>query len=484
MRSAWAVLATATLLAVRLEALIAGVTPQQIVDLLNSARANVVPTAAHMVKLEWDDTLAAAAASYAATQCSAQFSGQGPSCPNCVSWTADAELPSYGSHGILDVIAGNFIAAKSQWPCTQSGSTLTCTCPQMPCWDDWNTVVNDAATAVGCGDKSAAACGWKYNIYVCAYNGWTSDAHPYTPSVTNSSCTQGTCPLAYPLCVNGLCTKPVTKTTTLGGRVSHKTTKGVPAAQKTTSRRIAAQQTSAHAPVTKKTTRGVNGSTSRKRTDGSVLNPVHVASSSRPGAPKSTMPTTLRRPLVTSQGNAHVSQPISTTGQVLSSRASSKAHSPSAGAEVRAASASNYSIVAGISNTVLYIIGAVALACCTATITTICMRKQAKHGTTFVPAVQHHYLTGDWRGSPMSIPPSLPGGSLAAPVAPVPMHPALLNPTAPEEPASSQSESPSGYPSAAAVPKSIRRLQKRGIAKDKFNQGAMTMTVSDGDTMF
>lgn len=111
MRSAWAVLATATLLAVRLEALIAGVTPQQIVDLLNSARANVVPTAAHMVKLEWDDTLAAAAASYAATQCSAQFSGQGPSCPNCVSWTADAELPSYGSHGILDVIAGNFIAA-------------------------------------------------------------------------------------------------------------------------------------------------------------------------------------------------------------------------------------------------------------------------------------------------------------------------------------------------------------------------------------
>ncbi|XXQ38563.1 PKD/REJ-like domain-containing protein [Plasmodiophora brassicae] len=212
MRSAWVLLAVATLLAARLDAFIAGVTVQQILDLMNSARANVVPTAAKMVKLQWNATLASAAASYAATQCSGAFSGTGPTCANCVTWIADAELPSYGSQGILDVIAGNFIAGKSQWPCTQTGSTLTCSCPKTPCFNDWTTLVNDAATAVGCGEQTSTACGGQSNIYVCAFNGWTSNAHPYTPSVTNSSCTMSTCPSAYPVCVDGLCTARTTTT--------------------------------------------------------------------------------------------------------------------------------------------------------------------------------------------------------------------------------------------------------------------------------
>lgn len=95
MSPAWALLVSALLmLASPMEALIDGVTPQQVVDLMNRARAGVVPTAAKMVKLEWNETLAAAAASYASTKCSADFlAGPGPSCPGCVSWIADAEVP-------------------------------------------------------------------------------------------------------------------------------------------------------------------------------------------------------------------------------------------------------------------------------------------------------------------------------------------------------------------------------------------------------
>lgn len=102
---AWATLGAVTLLmAARLEALIAGVTPQQVLELINSARASVVPTAAKMVKLEWDASMAAAAASYAATQCSGAFSGAGPQCPHCMSWVGKASLPSASTRGILDGI--------------------------------------------------------------------------------------------------------------------------------------------------------------------------------------------------------------------------------------------------------------------------------------------------------------------------------------------------------------------------------------------
>lgn len=112
----WILLGTATLLVARYEALIDGVTPQQVLDLLNSVRASVVPTAAQMVALTWDAKLASVAASYATTQCSGHMGGGGPSCPDCMNWMGDAENPSYGTHGILDAITGVFLPeVRSRW---------------------------------------------------------------------------------------------------------------------------------------------------------------------------------------------------------------------------------------------------------------------------------------------------------------------------------------------------------------------------------
>ncbi|CEO96261.1 SCP domain-containing protein [Plasmodiophora brassicae] len=218
-------LTAAALLAARLEALIAGVTAQQVVNLMNSARASVVPSATKMVQLQWNETLAVAAARYAATQCSGVFTDPGPNCTNCLDWIADAETPSFGTHGILDIITRNFVAEKAKWSCTQSAGSLTCTCISRPCYGDWTTLVNDAATEVGCGEQTSTACKGPYNVYVCAFNGHTTDAHPYTPSTTNSSCTQSTCPSAYPFCANGLCTKqPTTQVTSMKVRAKAQTT--------------------------------------------------------------------------------------------------------------------------------------------------------------------------------------------------------------------------------------------------------------------
>ncbi|SPQ99194.1 unnamed protein product (mitochondrion) [Plasmodiophora brassicae] len=204
MRLAWVVVLLATaVLTGPLQALIDGVTPQQVVDLLNSIRGNVVPTAAQMVRLTWNDTLAAAAARYAATQCAANFDGQGPQCPDCANWIGEGMYPSATTHGMLDSI-NDLMGEKAQWSCTQSGTTLSCKCSSYHCYDNWKVILNDGATTVGCGELLASTCGGSYNIYVCAFNGFSSYAHPYTLSATNSSCTQGTCPSAYPSCVNSL----------------------------------------------------------------------------------------------------------------------------------------------------------------------------------------------------------------------------------------------------------------------------------------
>ncbi|XXQ36605.1 SCP domain-containing protein [Plasmodiophora brassicae] len=89
-------------------AFIDGVTQEQILRLLNSVRSRVVPTASRMVQLQWNASLAASAARYASTQCNGGFRSN-PTCAGCSNYIGDAEYPSYGSQGILDVIEGNFL---------------------------------------------------------------------------------------------------------------------------------------------------------------------------------------------------------------------------------------------------------------------------------------------------------------------------------------------------------------------------------------
>lgn len=111
MRGARVMMSTGALLlsVLRLDAMLDGVQPQQVVDLLNSIRASAVPTAARMVQLEWDASLAAAATKFAGAWCTGRH-GTTPSCPSCARWIVTGQPPSYATRGFLDIIPGVFMA--------------------------------------------------------------------------------------------------------------------------------------------------------------------------------------------------------------------------------------------------------------------------------------------------------------------------------------------------------------------------------------
>ncbi|CEO96260.1 hypothetical protein PBRA_004931 [Plasmodiophora brassicae] len=471
---AWATLGAVTLLmAARLEALIAGVTPQQVLELINSARASVVPTAAKMVKLEWDASMAAAAASYAATQCSGAFSGAGPQCPHCMSWVGKASLPSASTRGILDGIT-DLLNERTSWTCKQSGSTLMCSC-RYQCNDEWSVFLNDGTTAVGCGDQSASACGWSYNIFVCVFNGFSSYTSPYTPSVTNSSCTLGTCPSAHPYCVNGLCTAQrvttmytlATQTTALRASTTQRIRSSVSAAplvprRTSTLARVSSLTRQTNRPTTGRRTRG---NTTRRRpiSRTSIVHDWPLTSVKRESAVLPVEPSTsVAKPDLASHPR-HTSVPRSTAGKALSTPKTRTSSSKGAGGVLDSASAAGSVIFGDISNTALFAIGSIAVVCTAITVVWIRKRITVQRG------VLHNSKALRQDRNPAPVRP----GPLTAPVAPhhVPMQADLQTSAAVQDP---------GRPD-ARMPKAIRRLLLRGVARDKFNQGAMTMSVSEPD---
>ncbi|XXQ36607.1 SCP domain-containing protein [Plasmodiophora brassicae] len=126
------------------------------------------------------------------------------------------------------------------------------------------------------------------------------------------------------------------------------------------------------------------------------------------------------------------------------------------------ATAQQTSAFEGISHTVLFITGAVVVVCL-ATIA-ICILKPTKQ----VELV--------WRNEPMPAAPPPPFVTITAPVAPAAVVlPAQRQPSAVGHPVAESHRS-------SMVPKSIRRMQARGMARDKFNQRAMTLTTSETDT--
>lgn len=184
--------------------------------------------------------------------------------------------------------------------------------------------------------------------------------------------------------------------------------------------------------------------------------------------PRSRFPSASIRPRMTGQVERRSQTLIRPTSWLNRLKPSIKGSAAAQGG----APASQLSILASVSVTAVVVLGTIALTCMAGI--AICIRKSKQH-VLQAPAVDLQYPSDKWQTGVVSAPP--PSGSPLFGTQSVPVVPAAVPPsTSASEPERGRGPLP--------IPKSIRRLQARGVARDKFNQGAMTSSTSDCGSLY